>query len=199
MNTRGFTLIQMSVVLIIMGSVIAMTAKLASEYAKITLHSELQKNMDEDVTARLSQYVKMYKTLPGSEPDSKMAPARFDETLKPALDRNNIFYKTTLDGKVGEICSGTSWVTLYRCINSGAPGVKGCSGDEIVLTVPDLAYVIVHPGRDGRLSTVFSGNSVFTFSGRDYDADGLIMTDDDVVKYTTMSEAREVAECINPK
>ncbi|MDR0453877.1 MAG: hypothetical protein LBH05_03595 [Deferribacteraceae bacterium] len=196
MKLRGFTLIQMSVLLMVIGAVIVLTAKTASRYAGTSYQMNLHSLIDKNIVIRLNHYAKMYKTLPGSGTDLKILPSKFDETLKPVFDRNNIFYKSVFNDKAGEICSAAVGVTLYYCQTQR---IDACSEKDAVQTISDLAYIIIHPGKDMRLSAFSPKNSdkVFILSGPGYFADGLFLADDDIVEYITMDEARVAAGCIN--
>ena len=197
MKLHGFSLIQMSILLVIAGSIIVIAAKMSSHYAVTAYQIGVRDYVHKELIVRLRQYAKIYRTMPGSDKDSRALSPRFDETLKPIFERYNIFYRSAFNDKVGEICDTKDGITLHYCDTDITSNTKSCAEKDIVRTISGLAYLIVFPGKDKHTLTLSPDNAdhIFLFPAVEYAADNPKVTFDDAVVYLSLDEAREIAEC----
>jgi len=199
LNHKGFTLIEIAVVLIIVGLLIGFGASMVRPLFERSQRIETQ----ESVKAAVESVVAYAASNNSRLPDT----AQFPGTIKKQSDswRNpiNYVYDTNLDinNLNSDICGRkTTNLTIRRCENSA------CS---VYTDVSDVAYMIVSGGANYNNQTI--GNSTITaattinvynpgLSVDNYNGDFVRAEEyDDIVEWVTLHELRSKIACQGPQ
>lgn len=190
-DTRGFTLVEMAIILMILGVLVSMGAGMMGVLTK-----RLKLNETRETVKNASESVIGYSAAKGYIPVS----GTFTSTVTVASDSwaNALYYipapSLTTDGICGRKTTG---ITLSVCPD------KSCSAPT--QTIADVAYVVLSGGENMNIQTALKSGVVKVYNEGigpvdDYAADMKRPEPyDDVVRWATLYELRVKAGCSGPQ
>jgi len=190
-DTRGFTLIEMAIILMILGILVSMGAGMMGVLTK-----RLKLNETREAVNNASEGIIGFAAINGRIPTS----ANFTSVVTVAVDSwaNNLYYIPASVLTTDDVCARkTTGVALSVCPD------KACLAPT--QTVTNVAYVIISGGENFNRQTALKSGAVKVYDEGigpvdDYAADMARSEPyDDVVKWATLYELRVKAGCSGPQ
>ncbi len=190
-DTRGFTLIEMAIILMILGILVTMGAGMMGALTK-----RLKLNETREAVKNASESIAGYGATTGSIPAS----TRFTSVVTVAADSwsNPLYYIPATSLTTDGICARkTTALSLSLCPD------KSCSTPSQSIT--DVAYAIISKGENFNRQTDLKAGVIKVYdvgigAVDDYSADmNRAEPYDDVVRWATLYELRVKAGCSGPQ
>lgn len=195
MNKKGYIYVQVAILFIIAGAMLYVGAKMMTARTSSTKN----KVYAEELNIADVQMRNYYKSLFTRFSAAKLTP--FAANTPVANDSIAYYVNSRTSGTpasglilcdAGVYTSTPETIKVVYCEEN-----SNSSSCTPLRTIDEVAYALVHPGKDGRISSKRSGNTLYVYAAGSYTQNGITMEDDDLVTYMTLSEAQGLVGCEN--